>query len=109
MKSFFKFFLYNCLIIFNFMGPKLAWANPIGILITYNKNYDGPAHLKQYLSENFSFPSEVMELGWQKDPCQKQDGPLLQICINDMGEISIVSIDSKNFKESFEVFLKSDI
>jgi hypothetical protein len=94
-----------CRIFVSFFIISNCWGSN-QIVITYNHDTDRRDMVYEVLTEKLGLPENFISSIEDPTPCERRKDVVLQICINDNGEIFFPVARRDILRKSFKVFLK---
>ena len=98
MKLFFSIFLL-LIIVLNLNAREI-------IVISFNRNKVKADEINKLLTEKFDIPETLITIKKQNKGCHKIKDAILQICINEEGNLTFPVIKKDIVKHTFNVFRK---
>jgi hypothetical protein len=98
MKLFFSLLLF----------PMLNSASAKSIRIFYHYNSDEAVIVKNLFLQKYNIPEKLISLEYQEKACHKQlPSQVLDICIDDLGEMKVLAYNKEIIRKSFAIFRKN--
>jgi hypothetical protein len=95
MKLLFSLFIFS-------LG---AFARDV-IIVTYNGQLDTALLIQKILIEKIHIPTRLVRLEQTSSPCEIMNDPLVQICVNENGDMDIRKKTNNPLGQTFGVFQK---
>jgi hypothetical protein len=78
------------------------------IRIFYHHNTDEAVYVKNLFLQKYKIPEKLVTLEYQENACEILDkNQVLDICIDDLGEMKVLTYNKEIIRKSFAIFRKN--